>query len=352
MTLRQFEVFLAVARAKSFRRAAEALHLSQPALSQHVRELETELGARLFDRLPRLAVLSEAGRVLEEHAARLFATLADARQAIAEVAGLQRGSLVIGASTTPGIYVLPRILGLFRQRHPGIELTLRLGNSAAIERLVRANELDLGLVGGHGLAPREECLAAGLTDELLLVVPPGHAWGARREVPPADLPRSPLLLREVGSATRQLTEQALQTAGVRYQAGLVLEHTEAIKQAVLAGLGVAFVSEHAVRGEVATGRLCALRLRGLRIVRHFHVIHHEARRLGTAARALMELTSSIRLDPLRRDGAGRRARDAWATDTHAPAGPGPMFRKAGERRAVQPDPAPLEPGPGDRAGPQ
>jgi DNA-binding transcriptional LysR family regulator len=320
MTLRQFEVFLAVARAKSFRRAAEALHLSQPALSQHVRELETELGARLFDRLPRSAVLSEAGRVLEEHAARLFATLAAARQAIAEVAGLQRGSLVIGASTTPGIYVLPRILGLFRQRHPGIELTLRLGNSAAIERLVRANELDLGLVGGHGLAPREECLAAGLTDELLLVVPPAHAWGARREVPPADLPRSPLLLREVGSATRQLTEQALQTAGVRYQAGLVLEHTEAIKQAVLAGLGVAFVSEHAVRGEVATGRLCALRLRGLRIVRHFHVIHHEARRLGNAARALMELMSSIRLDPLRRDGAGRRARDAWATDTHAPAG--------------------------------
>jgi DNA-binding transcriptional LysR family regulator len=310
MTLRQFEVFLAVARAKSFRRAAEALHLSQPALSQHVRELESELGARLFDRLPRSAVLSEAGRVLEEHAARLFATLADARQAIAELAGLQRGSLVIGASTTPGIYVLPRILGVFRQRYPGVDITLRLGNSETIERLIRANELDLGLVGAHGLAPHEECLAAGLADELVLIVAPGHAWASRRELPPAQLERSPLLLREVGSATRQLTERALQAAGVRYQTGLVLEHTEAIKQAVLAGLGIAFVSEHAVRGEVATGRLRALRLRGLRIARHFHVIHHQGRRLGAAAGALMDLLSSVRLDPLRpaRVTASRRRR--------------------------------------------
>jgi len=106
-SLRQFEVFLAVARAKSFRRAAEALHLSQPALSQHVGELERELGARLFDRLGRTVELTEAGRILEGHAQRLFATLESAREAIRELSGLRRGSLVVGASTTPGIYVLP-----------------------------------------------------------------------------------------------------------------------------------------------------------------------------------------------------------------------------------------------------
>jgi DNA-binding transcriptional LysR family regulator len=301
MTLRQFEVFLAVARAKSFGRAAEALHLSQPALSQHVRELEGELGARLFDRLARSVVLTDAGGVLAEHATRLFATLADARQAIHDLMGLERGALTIGASTTPGIYVLPRVVGGFRRRYPGIELTLRLGNSESIERMVRANELDLGLVGGHGRCPGEACLSAGLPDELVLVVPPAHPWASRREIAPARLGGEPLLMREVGSATRQVTERALQAAGVVYRRGLVLEHPEAIKQAVIAGLGVAFLSIHAVRGEVATGRLRALRLRGVRLVRHFHLLHNEARTLSAGARAFREL-----LDAVRAEGRGRR----------------------------------------------
>ncbi len=296
MTLRQLEVFLAVARAQSFRRAAEQLHLSQPALSQHVRELEAELGTRLFDRLARSVQLTEAGQILQEHAARVFTTLSDAQRAIGELRGLQRGALIIGASSTPGIYVLPRILATFRERYPGIELTLRLGNSEHVERLIRQNQVDLGLVGGHGLTPGEECLAAGLVDELVLVVAPTHPWATGRAIRPERLAGERLLMREAGSATRQVTERALQAAGVRYESGLVLEHTEAIKQAVMAGLGIAFLSAHAVRGEVATGRLRILRLRGLRIARHFHLIHHEARTLGAAARAFMDLLGSLRGD--------------------------------------------------------
>src|SRR6266545_2476089 len=214
LTLRQFEVFLAVARAKSFRRAAEALHLSQPALSQHVAELERALGARLFDRLGRSVTLTEAGRILEDHAL-----------------------------------------------HPG-----------------------------------EECLAAGLLDELVLIVPPGHRLARRRAVAPAVLADQRLLLREEGSATRQVTERALQHAGVRFAASMELGHTEAIKQAVMAGLGVAFVSVHAARGEVASRRLCALRLKGARIRRHFHVIHNEARTLSPSARAFIDLLEATRMD--------------------------------------------------------
>ncbi len=289
MTLRQLEVFLAVASARSFRRAAEQLRLSQPALSQHVRELEAELGSRLFDRLARSVHVTDAGQVLQEHAARVFTTLSDARRAIGELQGLQRGALTVGASSTPGIYVLPPILASFRRRYPGIALTLRLGNSEHVERLIRQSEVDLGLVGGHGLAPGEECLAAGLVDELVLVVPPDHPWATGRALPPARLAGATLLFREMGSATRQVTERALRAAGIDYQVGMVFEHTEAIKQAVMAGLGVAFLSVHAVRGEVATGRLRALRLRGLRVVRHFHVIHNEARSLSASARAFMAL---------------------------------------------------------------
>jgi DNA-binding transcriptional LysR family regulator len=297
LSLRQFEVFLAVARAKSFRGAAEALHLSQPALSQHVAELERELGARLFDRLRRSVALTEAGRILEDHALRLFATLTSAREAIAELGGLKRGSLLVGASTTPGIYVLPAVVASFQRRHPGIALSLQIGNSAVIEERIRGNEIDLGVVGGHALRPGEECLASGLLDELVLIVPPGHPWARRREVAPALLAKQRLLVREEGSATRQVAERALQHAGVSVGTSMELGHTEAIKQAVMAGLGVAIVSRHAIAGEVATRRLVALRLRGLRIRRHFHVIHHEARELGPGAQAFLRLLGGVQPRP-------------------------------------------------------
>lgn len=297
LTFRQLEVFVAIARAGSFRRAAEALHLSQPALSQHVAELERVLGARLFDRLNRAVKLTEAGRILEDHAHRLFATVASAREVIADLGGLKRGSLVVGASTTPGIYVLPRVIAAFRDRYPGINLTVQIGNSAVIEERIRANELDLGVVGGHALHAGEECLTAGLVDELLLVVPPGHPWARRRDVAPERLTTERLLIREPGSATRLVTERALQQHGVRLGASMELGHTEAIKQAVMAGLGIAFISVHAVRGEVASRRLSALRLKGVRIRRHFHVIHNEARTLGASARAFVGLLETASEEP-------------------------------------------------------
>jgi DNA-binding transcriptional LysR family regulator len=289
MTLRQLEVFMAVAQAQSFRRAAERLHTSQPALSQHVRELEDELGVRVLDRLRRTMQLTDAGRLLLDHAHRVFATLDSAREVIGELKGLQRGSLLIGASTTPGIYVLPRVIGAFRQRYPNVTVNLRVANSRVIEERIRANELDLGVVGGHGLVPGEECLAAGLLDELVLIVWPGHPWAGRREIAPAQLASVPLLVREEGSATRDVAERALQRAGVTYRATMEVDHTEAIKHAVMAELGAAIVSMYTIRGELAARRLHAVRLRGLPIHRHFHVIHNEARALPASARGFLEL---------------------------------------------------------------
>jgi DNA-binding transcriptional LysR family regulator len=295
-TLRQFEVFLAVAKAGSFRAAAEAIHVSQPALSQHVAEMERELGTRLFDRLGRKVALTEAGRVLEDHGHRLFASLASAREAVADLSGLKRGSLVLGASTTPGIYVLPGVIATFQARHPGVTLSLRIANSALIEEQIRENELDLGVVGGHPLRLGEKCVAAGLLDELVLIVPPSHPWARRREIQPSLLEGERLLVREEGSATRQVTERALQRAGGHIKASMELGHTEAIKQAVIAGLGIAFVSIHAIRGELEVGRLRAVRLKGLRIQRHFHIIHNEARTLSASARAFIELLKTARAD--------------------------------------------------------
>ena len=287
MTLRQLEVFLAIARERSFSRAAKKIHSSQPTLSEHVGELERELDRKLFFRRGREVTLTEAGRVFAEYAGAALAAVDGARQALAELDGLTHGSLLIGASTTPGIYVMPGVIATFRQRYPGVALTLRIANSQVIEDRVKERELDLGVVGGHAIGPGEECLAAGLLDELVIIVPPGHAWAKRRDIRPEALAGQPLLVREEGSATRRVTERALQQAGVKSRVAMELDHTEAIKQAVLAGLGVAFVSTYAVRGEIATGRLRAVRLRGVRVLRHFHVIHHEARRVTASARAFM-----------------------------------------------------------------
>ena len=285
--MRQLEVFLAVARAGSFRRAAEHLHLSQPALSQHVSALERDLGARLLDRQGRAVGLTEAGQVLQDHALRVFAALTGAREAIAELGGVGRGSLVVGASTTPGIYLLPAVIGGFEREHPHVSVHLHIANSRVIEERVRGNELDLGVVGGHGLGPGEECLAAGVLDELVLIVPPGHPWTTRRRLDPSRLGQERLLTREEGSATRAVTEQALQHARVKIGRTMELGHTEAIKQAVMAGLGVAFVSIYTVHGELQTGRLHRVRVHGLDIKRHFHVIHNEARALTARARAFV-----------------------------------------------------------------
>jgi DNA-binding transcriptional LysR family regulator len=289
MTLRQLQVFLAVAREKSFSLAAKKIRSSQPTLSEHISELESELGKQLFFRRGRRrgVTVTEAGRVFEEFAERAVSAVEGARQALAALDGLAHGSLLIGASTTPGLYVLPRIVAAFRTKYPGVDVKLRIANSQTIEARVRERELDLGIVGGHALRPGQECLAAGMLDELVLIVSPAHAWARRRDVTPESLADEPLLVREEGSATRSVTERALQ--GVKFRVAMELDHTEAIKQGVMAGLGVAFVSLYAVQGEIAAGRLRALRLRGVRIQRHFHIIHHEARRVTASARAFMEL---------------------------------------------------------------
>jgi DNA-binding transcriptional LysR family regulator len=294
MTFRQVEVFLAVVREGSFNQAAGRVHLSQPTLSEHVAELERELGARLFLRHGRRISLTEAGRVFADYAARVLSTADNARQAVADLEGLRRGSLVVGASTTPGVYVLPQIVAAFRRRYPGVALSLRIANSRTIEERVRRHELDLGVVGGHVLGADEHCLAAGLVDELVLVVPPRHPWAGRGVIGLRQLRQAPLLMREEGSATRQLTERALQRAGLACRAAMELDHTEAIKQAVMAGLGIALVSVHAVRGEVATRRLATLRVRGLRLRRHFHVIHDEQRPLSASGRAFVALLDGRR----------------------------------------------------------
>ena len=153
----------------------------------------------------------------------------------------------------------------------------------------QANQLDLGIVGGHGLAAGERCVSAGIIDELVLIVGRRHPWARGRGIAARRLADERLLIRESGSASRDVMERALQRAGVSIGRTMELDHTEAIKQGVLSGLGVAFVSVHAVRAELARRRLVAVRVRGVRIRRHFHVIYSELRGMTASARMLTRL---------------------------------------------------------------
>jgi DNA-binding transcriptional LysR family regulator len=287
MTFRQLQCFLAVARERSFSLGAKRIHLSQPTLSEHIQELERELGHQLFVRRPGDVALTEAGRVFEPRAARVVGATEDAHQAMVDLGGLDKGSLVLGASTTPGIYVLPSAVARFRRRHPGIELILRIANSRDIEAWVQGGDLDLGIVGGHVLGPGERCVTAGLVDELVLVAPSRHPWARRRSIAQREVATERLLVREPGSATRQVVERALLQAGIVPGQTMELSNTEAIKEYVMAGLGVAFLSRYAVRREVAGRQLAVVPVSRLRIRRHFHVIHAETRTLSASGQAFL-----------------------------------------------------------------
>lgn len=289
MTLHQLRIFLAVGRLKSFTQAADELHLSQPDVSLHVHELEEEIGLELFDRVGKRIHLTQAGEVLREQANRIFAQLRETEQALAELKGLMRGSLLIGASTTIGMYLLPQALSDFRRRFPGIKVHLKIANTQEIERLVGGMEVDVGFTGGVLTFSKELKVETYLEDELVLILPPKHPLAKKKNVHLSDLVKETFILREAGSATRQVFERALRGQKIETKVEMELDSTEAIKWAVAEGLGVSVVSKHAVERETKVGLLSKQRIDGLRLHRPLHIVYHGQRHLPPAARAFLDL---------------------------------------------------------------
>lgn len=280
------EAFRAVVQTGGFGKAAEQLFVSQPAVSAQVAALEADLGARLLDRLPRGAVPTAEGRVLFDYSQRLAALEDETRGALAELAGLTRGRLSVGASTTIGVYLLPSLLGAFRRDYPGIQLSAVIDNSEVVERRLSDGSLDLALTEGD--APE----AAGLDvrvfrrDELVVIAHPESPI-ARLKRPAARHMRGvPMILRERGSGTREVVEHALKTAGIEVESTLTLGHTEAIKRAVAAGLGIAVVSALAVS---EADDLALVRPTGLRLKRPLYLLTRTDRTLSPAAARFVEL---------------------------------------------------------------
>ena len=259
LQLAHLKTLEAVARHGSFSRAAVELHLTQPAVSMHVRQLEQRLGLPLLDRLGKRAFPTRAGEVLLAHAARAFGELDAGVAMVQRLRGIVAGRVRIGTSASISIYLLPPVLRRVRARHPEIELVVVTGNAPEIARAVTANTLDVGLVS-LPVRDRELTVLPFYRDELVAIAPPQPAWRRRRTISAAELARETLILFEQGSTQRRVIEAWFHRAGVSPGHGMELGNTEAIKRLVGAGLGLSLGSWFAVRADARAGRLVALRL--------------------------------------------------------------------------------------------
>jgi len=295
-TVHQLAVFCTVAQHLSYTKAAEALYLSQPAVTQQVRTLERALGLRLFARRGRGIVLTPAGQELLRHAERLLALLADIAPVVHEIQTLSRGSVVIGASISAGTYVVPPLLGSFHARYPRLHVTLLVAHRRSIEEDLLAHRIDLGVIGF--IEQRERFVVELLRSyELLMVAPPLHRLAGRSSIPLLDLQEETLLMRERESVTRLATELHFAQVGVPIPASLELGNIEATKEGVAAGLGIAVLPRESVALELASGDLVVLDVQGFPLQRQWYVVHVKGRRLSLAANALRQLLLQSRNSP-------------------------------------------------------
>ncbi|MBM4439130.1 MAG: LysR family transcriptional regulator [Candidatus Rokubacteria bacterium] len=294
MELRRLEVFAKVAELGSFSRAAQALSLTQPTVSEHIRALEDELGVQLLDRLGRGAAPTRAGSLLLGYARRMLALAREARQAIDQFQGRLSGELVVGGSTIPGGYVLPLLVGQFKAKQADISIVLLIGDSREVTEWVESGRVELGIVGAR---PADRALEARalMSDELVLVVGAEHPWVERSTVSLAEVQREPLVLRERGSGSREALERVLDEAGTTLAACRIVGEmgsTQAIKQAVRAGVGISLISRRAVEDECRARTLVALEIAGVRVRRDFYLVTHRERTRSPLALAFLTFLES------------------------------------------------------------
>lgn len=288
LNLHHMRIFARVAELGGFSLAATSLHLSQPAVSKSVRELERELQTTLFDRSVGAHALTETGVALFARARELFAVERVAEEELRAIRGLQGGVLRIGASTTIATYLLPERLARFRAAHPMVSLRIRTANTRDIASALLERRLDIALVEGPVEDSRIE-IHPWRRDELAVIAPPDHPLARKRRVSPANLATAEFIVRERGSGTRQVATEALSAIGISLRVALVLSSTEAIKQAVGAGLGLAIVSRAAIADQVALGRVVALSIRGLSFPRSLNELRLAGRAPSAAATAFRRL---------------------------------------------------------------
>jgi DNA-binding transcriptional LysR family regulator len=291
LNLNHLRVFRAVCETNSITHAARTLHISQPAASKQLADLESHVGVALVERRARGVRLTAAGEVLGRHARRLFQEEEAAEAALEALLGMQLGHLSVAASTTIGSYIVPSVFGDLHAAHPNVTLELEIGNAARVSELVLAGQHDLGL--SEGSVSSESLHAEAFThDEMVLISAPEHPLAraaAGASLPAEALRDQPFIVREPGSGTREVVEDSLGRRGIPIRSVMSLGSTEAIKNAVAIGLGVALVSSLTLELELQSGRLCAIPLADLSIRRALHLITLEGKPPSPAASEFLRL---------------------------------------------------------------
>ena len=284
VTLRQLRVFSAVARHLSFGKAAEELHLTPPAISMQIKELEEQVGLPLFDRGGRSVALTVTGEYLLVYVRKILATLKDAEDAVARLSGLKTGRLTIGMVSTAK-YFVPRLMARFRAEHPGIEVRLAIGgNREQLVALLQANEVDLAIMGRppRELATRAEPFAV---HPHVIVTPPDHPLVKAGHAPAAALADYEFLIREEGSGTRAAMEKFFADHRLAPRVAMEMTSNETIKQAVMAGMGISFLSLHTIGLELKAGLIAVPDIEDLPLAKRWYIVNTLAKTLSPAAEA-------------------------------------------------------------------
>lgn len=279
MDLHALELFCRIVESGSFSKAANAFYLTQPTVSGHIKKLEEEAGVRLLDRLGHRTTPTKAGDLLYRYAKRILALRQETQQALDELRGGLKGELILGASSVPGGYLLPPLIGWFRAQYPDISVVLKVSDSKEIIEAVITGAYEVGAVGAQFDDGRIEYQRFA-EDEMVLVVPPTHPWASRRSVRVKELSSQPFLIRERGSGTRKILEQALERHHLSMGAFRVIGEmgsNEAIRQAVKTGGGIAIISRLAVASDLKCGELTAIPVAGLKLTRPFYLVTHRHR---------------------------------------------------------------------------
>lgn len=281
MDIKRLEVFLKVIELRSFTKAAESLDLSQPTVSEHIKCLEEAVNERLVDRLGREVGATPAGKVFSQYAKQIVRTYREAIQALEQFNGKISGTLLVGASSVPGAYVLPKYLGAFKSLNPEVQIMMKISATSEIIDQVLDGSIEVGYVGSTR-NDRKLIFTELIEDELILITPPDHPWAGLEHVSLQELESEPIILRQHGSGTRSVTIRILSQNGIdisHLNVAAEMGDAEAVKQGVKSGIGVSFMSVHAVSYELLTGTLGSCVISGLRFRRPLYTVTRKNRRI-------------------------------------------------------------------------
>ena len=286
VSLRQLRVFEAAAENRSFSKAAEALHLTQPGVSMHIKELESHAGLLLFERVGRKLFVTEAGQELLVRAREVIRSLKDADEAFDGLKGLRRGRINLAIVSTAK-YFAPRLLARFRDEFPQLEIRLAVNNRTSVVEQIASNEVDLAIMG-RSPDTLDIVAQAFAENPHVIIAAPNHPLGVKRRIAESLVARESFIVREPGSGTRVAMQEFFDQRSLKFKVGMEMASNETIKQAVMAGMGVSFLSRHTIDLELQTRRLIVLDVRGLPLIRQWHVAHLAKKRLSPTARAFKE----------------------------------------------------------------